>query len=232
MAKTAIITGSTKGIGKDIAYTLANNEYNVIINSRNQKDADKIAQEISEKFNVATIGIEADVTKFSQVNDMVKKTLEKFGQVDVLVNNAGILVVKSLVDTTEKEWDDVLNINLKGTFLCTKAVLPQMISQNSGCIVNISSGAGKSGFAELSAYCSSKFGVVGFGESVAEEVLQNNIQVVTICPGAVATDMQLEFMGKQEYESRKDSMIQPSQVSEKVLDAINGKFQTGSSISV
>ena len=232
MTKTAIITGSTKGIGKDVAYALANNGYNVTINSRHQKDADLVARDISKNFDVNTLGIAADITKSNQVNSMIKKTLENFGQIDVLVNNAGILVVKSVTDMTEQEWDNVLDINLKGTFLCTKAVLPQMIQQKSGCIVNISSGAGKSGFAQLSAYCSSKFGMVGFGESVAEEVAQNNIRVVTICPGAVATDMQLEFMSKQEYETRKNSMIQPSHVSAKVLDAINGKFKTGTTVSV
>ena len=232
MTKTAIITGSTKGIGKDIAYTLASHGYRLVINSRNQKDVDKVTREISNDYDVDIVGIAADVTKSDQVNHMIKQTLEKFGRIDVLVNNAGVLVVKSVINTSEKEWNDVLDINLKGIFLCTKAVLPSMISQNSGCIVNISSGAGKSGFADLAAYCSSKFGVVGFGESVAQEVSENNIRVVTICPGAVATDMQLQFMGKQEYESRKDSMIQPNQVSSKVLDAINGKFQTGSSINV
>ncbi|MDX1596989.1 MAG: SDR family NAD(P)-dependent oxidoreductase, partial [Nitrosopumilaceae archaeon] len=94
MTKTAIITGSTKGIGKDVAYALANNGYNVTINSRHQKDADLVARDISKNFDVNTLGIAADITKFNQVNSMIKKTLEKFGQIDVLVNNAGILVVK------------------------------------------------------------------------------------------------------------------------------------------
>ncbi len=232
MAKIAIITGSTKGIGKDIAYTLAKDGYNVVINSRNQKDTEKTAKEISENTNATVIGIAANVSDVSAVEQMIKKTLDEFGQIDVLVNNAGVLVVKTVLETTEKEWDDLLDTNLKGVFVCTKAVLPQMISQNSGCIVNISSGAGKSGFSELSAYCSSKFGVVGFAESLAEEVSQNDIRVVTICPGAVATDMQKQFMSEDEFHSRKDSMIQPHEVSQKVMDAINGKFQTGSSVSV
>ncbi len=232
MAKTAIITGSTKGIGKDIAYTLAKNGYNLVINSRNQQEAEKTAKNISENENVTAIGIAANVSDVSEVEQMIKKTLDEFGQIDVLVNNAGILVVKSVTETSEKEWDDLLDTNLKGVFVCTKAVLPHMISQNSGCIVNISSGAGKSGFSELSAYCSSKFGVMGFAESLAEEVSQNNIQVVTICPGAVATDMQKLFMSEDEFNLRKDSMIQPHEVSQKVLDAINGKFSTGSSVDV
>ena len=232
MPKTAIITGSTKGIGKDIAYTLAKNGYNLVINSRNQQEAEKVAKEITQSENVRTIGIAANVSDVYAVNQMIKKTLDEFGQIDVLVNNAGVLVVKPVSETTEKEWDDLLNTNLKGVFVCSKAVLPQMISQNSGCIVNISSGAGQSGFSELSAYCSSKFGVVGFAESLAQEVSQNNIQVVTVCPGAVATDMQKQFMSESEFNLRKDSMIQPREVSQKVLDAINGKFQTGSSVSV
>lgn len=131
MQKTAIITGSTKGIGKSIAYELAKNGYDLVINSRNHQEVNMTAQEISDKTGVTAIGIAADVRDSSQVNNLVKKTIDEFGRIDVLVNNAGILVVEYVVDTTETHWNDVMDTNLKGAYLCTRTILPQMISQNS-----------------------------------------------------------------------------------------------------
>jgi len=230
--KTAIVTGSSRGIGRSIAQTLAKHGHNVVVNSRNQKSADKTAQEISKETGAETLGVEADIRDISQVRNLVKRTLGKFKRIDVLVNNAGIVVAKTLAKTSEKDWDLTLDTNLKGTYLCTKAVLPYLIKQRSGHIVNISSGAGKKGFPELSAYCASKFGVIGFAKSVAEEVSSYNINIVTICPGAVATDMQRNFMTKDKYESRRKFMIQPREVSQKILDAINEKFPSGSTVDL
>lgn len=148
------------------------------------------------------------------------------------MNNAGVAVVKPLTETTDEEWNRVIDTNLKGMFFCCREVLPYMILQRSGSIINISSGAGKSGFADLSAYCESKFGVIGLTESLASEVLPYGINVVAICPGAVATQMQKEFISDEEYERRKTKMIQPDDVAKKVLDAVKGKFRNGSSIDV
>ena len=230
--KVAIVTGSSRGIGKTIACELARNGFDVVINSRNQKDASKVAEDLEEEFGIKSIGISADIQNKLQVQKLVHNTIKEFNQIDVLVNNAGVLIVKSLEETTESDWDYVLDTNLKGTYLCSKEVLPYMIPKKSGVIINISSGAGKSGYGKLDAYCASKFGVIGLTESLAEEVNQYGITVIAICPGAVATDMQKQFMSDKDYELQKHDMISPVKIAEKTLDAINGKHSTGSAIDV
>lgn len=232
MSKVAIITGSSRGIGKSIAYNLAQNGFNVVINSRKQKDASLVAQDIEKRFDVKSIGIAANVQSESQVKNLIRNTIKKFNKIDVLINNAGILIVKSLDKTTLKEWNNVIDTNLKGVYLCSKEVLPYMKSRQSGFIINISSGAGKSGYGDLAVYCASKFGVIGLTESLAQEVNQYDITVVAICPGAVATDMQKQFMNEKEYERQKHNMIAPVKVAKKVLDALNGAYSSGSAIDV
>lgn len=232
MTKTAIVTGSSRGIGKDIAIKLAEKGFNIVINSRKHFDSQKVAQEIIEQYNVNAIGIEADVRVPYMVTELMRQTIKEFKRIDVLVNNAGVAVLKPLAKTTDDEWNFVVDTNLKGVFLCSREVLPYMISQKSGCIVNISSGAGKSGFSELSAYCASKFGVIGLTESLAEEVSVYGIQVIAVCPGAVATEMQRQFMSMEEFEKRKHFMIHPNEVADVVVAAIDGKYKTGSSIDI
>lgn len=230
--KVAIVTGASRGIGKAIAELFAKDGMSVVINSRNESEIRRSAVEIEKNTRVAVIPIQADVRNHSEVERLVQLTLNQFGRIDVLVNNAGVAVVKSLVDTTDHEFDRVIDTNLKGVFYCCKAVLPHMIAQKSGHIINISSGAGKTGFADLSVYCASKFGVIGLTESLAEEVSHYGISVIAICPGEVATQMQKEFMSDVEYERRKTYMIQPHTVAEKVLQAVKGRFNSGSSVDV
>ena len=203
MSKVAIITGSSRGIGKSIAYKLAQNGFNVVINSRKQKDASLVAQDIEKRFEVKSIGIAANVQSESQVKNLIRNAIKKFNKIDVLINNSGILIVKSLDKTTLKEWNNVIVTNLKGVYLCSKEVLRYMKPTKSGFIINISSGAGKSGYGDLAVYGASKFGVIGLTESLAQEVNPYGITVVAICPGAVATDMQKQFMSEKEYEHQK-----------------------------
>jgi NAD(P)-dependent dehydrogenase (short-subunit alcohol dehydrogenase family) len=228
--KVAIVTGSARGIGRAIALALAREEMRIVVNSRTQREIEETVRDI-DRIGAVSVGIKADISNSEQVARLVGAAVERFGQIDVLVNNAGVLVMKELVDTTEKEWDDVLNINMKGAFLCSRAVLPLMIRQRSGVIVNISSGAGKAGFAELSAYCASKFGLIGLTESLASEVEKYNIRVIALCPGAVATRMQ-EHIDPDRYRRYKDSMTQPEDVAAKVVAAIKGKYPSGSSVDV
>ncbi len=230
--KTVIITGSSKGIGRAIAEKMAGNSYNVVINCRKKEDAEKVAKEISEKFGVDTLGIEADVRNSSHVRTMIQRSVEKFKTIDALVNNAGVVLVKPLEETTEEEFDNVIETNLKGAFLCCKEILPYMISKGSGTIVNISSGAGKYGFAQLSSYCASKFGLNGLSESLSNETKQFGITTVSICPGAVATDMQKQFMSEEQFESKKKDMIQPGEVADVVVNAIEGKYKSGSLVDL
>lgn len=231
-SRIAIVTGSSRGIGKAIAFALAKEGFNVVVNSRKQKNAQKISNELTRTTGIKSIAIGADVRNGKEVRKLIHSTIKEFNRIDVLVNNAGVTIDKSLTETTEAEYDYVIDTNLKGVFMCCKEVLPYMISQGSGSIINISSGAGKSGFADLAVYCASKFGVIGLTESLAKEVNQYGIRVLAICPGAVATDMQKQFLTPEQYEKLKTNMIQPEEVADKVVYAIRGRYKTGSSIDV
>jgi NAD(P)-dependent dehydrogenase (short-subunit alcohol dehydrogenase family) len=148
--------------------------------------------------------------------------MEKFGNntIDILVNNAGVAFNTKLIDTSEEEWDQTIDSNLKGAFLFTKAVLPYMISNRSGVILNVNSGAGKAGFSNLSAYCASKFGLVGLAESIALELSEyQNIRVLTIFLGEVATKMWQEYDFSY-YQRNKSKMLQAKDVAVKIAEMI------------
>src|ERR687889_2305633 len=191
--KAAIITGSGRGIGKATAILLGKQGINVVVCSRTESEINSVVKEIEElNSEVSVLGIKCDVTISSQVNSLVKSTVDKFGfeTIDILVNNAGVAFNKKLADTSEEEWDQTINTNLKGSFLFTKAVLPYMIARKSGVILNVNSGAGKVGSSNLSSYCASKFGLLGLAESLALEVgTYGNIRVMTVFLGQVATKM-------------------------------------------
>ena len=219
---TAIVTGSTRGIGKETALLLLQKGLNVIISSRSQQSVDNVIQEIHDKFpskKENVLGLKCDVSKYSDVKSLVDVSVKRFGRIDVLVNNAGIVYFKSIMDTTEEEWNKTIDTNLKGVFLFTKEVLPYMIENKSGVIVNVSSGAGKSGFPNLSAYCASKFGVIGFTESIAKEVSNYNVKVMAICPGGVDTKM-IDDIVRDGYNLSNRNLMKPEQVAKKIYDMI------------
>ena len=238
---TAIVTGSGRGIGKETAILLSKMGLNVVICSRTQREIDSTVKEIKEKI-IATkngadddriLGIKCDVSRSLEVDYLIKSTVEKFKSIHILVNNAGIVYVKKLIDTSEEEWSKTININLTGAFLFTKAVLPFMIKNRYGVIINVSSGAGKTGFPDISAYCASKFGMVGLTESLAWEVEKYNIKVMAICPGEVNTKMQ-EDVDPDYYRKHKDNMLVPRQVAEKVVEMIfdDKKYNSGQSVEI
>ena len=219
---TAIVTGSTRGIGKETALLLLQNGLNVIISSRSQQSVDNVIQEIHDKFpskKENILGLKCDVSKYSDVKSLVDVSVKRFGRIDILVNNAGIVYFKSIMHTTEEEWNKTIDTNLKGVFLFTKEVLPYMIENKSGVIVNVSSGAGKSGFPNLSAYCASKFGVIGFTESIAKEVSNYNVKVMAICPGGVDTKM-IDDIVDNGYNLSNRNLMKPEQVAKKIYDMI------------
>ncbi|MDW0225416.1 MAG: SDR family oxidoreductase [Nitrososphaeraceae archaeon] len=216
---TALVTGSGRGIGKETAILLSKKGFNLIICSRNQNEIDSVVKEIKSFGNDRILARECDVSVSSQVNRVVNEALHIYGRIDVLINNAGISYVKKLIDTTEEEWDNTLDINLKGSYLFAKAIVPHMIKHNYGIIINVSSGAGKIGFKDISAYCASKFGMIGLTESLAREINNYNIRVMTICPGQVATKMQKDI-DSQYYELNKNKMLHPRKVAEKIADMI------------
>lgn len=241
---TAIVTGGSRGIGKETAIQLFKKGLNVVICSRNQREIETTVTEIKEvgKYtnhtcdsNNKILGIKCDVSKISDVNHLVNSTIEKFKNIHVLVNNAGIVYIRKLIDTLEEEWDKTIEINLKGAFLLSKAVLPFMIKNMSagGIIINVSSGAGKTGFPEISAYCASKFGMIGLTESLAWEVGNYNMRVMAICPGEVDTKMQQD-VDLDYYSKYKDRMLRPNQVAERIVDMIfNDKdYNNGQSVNI
>jgi 3-oxoacyl-[acyl-carrier protein] reductase len=232
---TAIVTGSTRGIGKETALLLLKNGMNVIISSKSQDSVDNAIQDIylkfpSKKENI--LGLKCDVSKYSDIKSLVDISIKRFEGIDILVNNAGIIYYRSLIDTTEEEWNKNIDTNLKSVFLFTKEVLPHMIKNKSGgVIVNVSSSAGKSGFPNLSAYCASKFGIIGLTESIAKEVTDNNVKVMAICPGGVDTDM-IKDIVNEGYDLSSRNLMKPQQVAKKIYDMISHQkdYYNGQSI--
>lgn len=186
--QTALITGGSSGIGLAIASALLGEGMAVAIAARDSRKLDH-ARKILEEKGGRVIAVPADVSKADQVASFIKQAVDAFGRIDLLVNNAGIAKFNSIEALSEDDWDETQDINLKGAFLCTKAVLPVMKRQRGGYIINIASVAGKSGFSGASAYCASKFGMIGLTESLLEEAIQHQIRATAICPGYVATPM-------------------------------------------
>lgn len=186
--KTAIITGASKGLGEHIALCLAKSKFNLILTyNSDKKNAEKIQKNIS-KITKSEI-MKCNVTKFSDISSIVKKTIQHFGRIDLLVNNAGIHYDSTVAKMNNDIWDSVLNTNLNGTFFFSKAVLPQMKKQKFGRIINISSYVAFTGLAGAANYVAAKAGIIGFSKSLAREVAKDNITVNVIAPGYFDTGM-------------------------------------------
>ena len=186
--KVAFITGGARGIGKEIALTLAREGCDIALLDVNGEALDQAQKEIEAIGRAVLIGI-ADVTRLDQVESFVQKTLDKFKKIDILINNAGITRDGLLVRMSEADWDQVLGVNLKGAFNCTKAISKVMMKQRDGRIVNIASIIGIMGNAGQANYAASKGGLIAFTKSVAKELASRNVRANAIAPGFIQTDM-------------------------------------------
>jgi len=202
--KVAIVTGAAQGIGKEIALLLARSGARTVIIDVSDKIFD-VMKEI-EAFGQDSLAIKCDVSNGEEVKNAVKEVIGRFGRIDILVNNAGIYPFKQFTEMTERDWDKVLNVNLKGVFHFTRFVLPKMMEQRKGKIINIASVAGSVvGFPNLAHYSASKAGIVGFTKALALEVAQYNINVNAISPGPILTPG-TKALGKETYEQIRKSI--------------------------
>lgn len=222
--KSVIVTGSGRGIGEYIAKRLGREGANIVVTGRTTKDIEKVSEEINNKGG-RSIFIKGDVTREEDVKKVIHETIKEFGKVDLVVNNAGVGFKKYIWETGVEEFEELIDVNVKGVFLYMKHIIPEM-KINGGLIINISSGAGKEGIPMLGAYCASKFAVIGLTESAAAEV--KNIKIVALCPGSVDTGM-----FKRLFPGEKAD-LKPDEVAQKVADISihSGKYRQGQSIEL
>lgn len=198
--KTVIVTGSVRGIGRAIAEQFARLNANVVISDLDEEMVERAVGEIGG----TTVGFKADVAKAADIDRLFEKTVERFGRVDIVVNNAGIARDSIMIRMAEKDWDMVLDINLKGAFLVTKAAARIMMKQRYGRIVNISSVVGLKGNAGQANYAASKAGLIGLTKSSAKELASRGVTVNAVAPGFIATEMTeaLPEAAKQQFLER------------------------------
>jgi len=198
--KVAVITGASRGIGRATAFLFAQNNASVVVNYNQSEDkAQELVDEIKSQSGKA-IAVKADVSKKEEVATLFKETVKMYGRVDVLVNNAGVLKDNLMMMTREEDYDNILDTNLKGTYLCMQRAVKVMIRQKSGKIINLSSIVGRFGNSGQTAYCASKAGVIGLTLSSAKELGNFGITVNAVAPGIIDTDMTSEL--KDEVRER------------------------------
>lgn len=240
--KTVIITGARRGMGKSHALVLAKAGAKVVVSDISEEDCQKVVKEI-EKNRGEALAVKCDVTKKEEVDNLVKKTIERFGKVDILVNNAGICQFKPFLELTEEEWDRTLNINLKGYFLCAQAAAKEMVKQKRGKIINIASVASGQvgiGFPTLAHYSASKGGIIALTETLAVELAPYNITVNAIAPGIIETPMIAPIKENPEQEKEVLKRIPlgrpgtPEEVSNLVLFLASdaSSYMTGSTVII
>ncbi len=189
MSKVALVTGASRGIGRSIALQLAEEGYHVVVNyAVNQEKAEEVVEQIKQK-GVDAVAIQANVSNGDEVKAMIKEVVKTFGSIDVLVNNAGITRDNLLMRMKEREWDEVIDTNLKGVFNCIQKVTPQMLKQRHGRIINLTSIVGAVGNPGQINYVASKAGVIGMTKTAARELASRNITVNAVAPGFIVSDM-------------------------------------------
>ena len=212
--RVAIVTGAGRGIGKAIALALAKAGASVVVTARTRSEIVTAAKDI-EAIGAKAVAITADVSVESDVSCLVKQSVDRFGTVDLLINNAGIGSFANVSDLRVEQFDRMWEINMRGVFLCTKAVLPFMRRQRSGDILNIASLAARNAFVGGSAYCATKWALLGFSRCLMLEVREDNIRVITLCPGSVET-----AFGDHATVKRSPAIPKPEDIAQVAIDTL------------
>ena len=236
MNKIVIVTGASRGIGREIAKELAIKGYTVVANyNKSENQIKELQKELSEK-NVNIDIFKADISKRSETKELVKYVLEKYNKIDILINNAGISQIKEFTQITDDDWNNMINTNLNSVFYMTQEVVENMIHNKNGCIINMSSIWGQVGASCESHYSVSKAGIDALTKSLAKELGPSNIRVNSIAPGIIDTDMNKEF-NKEEIKAIEEEI--PLQRIGKVKDIakcvewiIEDEYMTGQIISI
>lgn len=236
MSEVVIITGASRGIGREIAKRLAIKGLTVVANyNKSEKEAKELRKELEEKGFVIDI-VKADVSKREEAKELVKFTLDKYGKIDILINNAGISEYKLFTDETDEDWDKIINTNLYSVFAMSQEVIPNMIHNKKGLIINMSSAWGVVGGSLEVIYSVSKAGVDGLTKALAKELGPSNIRVNSIAPGMIYTKMNSKFT-KEELEEIKEEIPlgkigDTTDVAKCVDWLIEDKYTTGQVISI
>lgn len=210
--QVVLITGAGRGLGRHMALAFADSGADLIIAARNEGEIEEVAAAVKEKGRQVMTSA-TDVSQYSAVETLVENARERFGRIDVLVNNAGVVLAKPIHSLTEKDWDYTFDVNVKGMFFTTKLVSELMIERRKGKIINVSSLAGKVGYPLLSAYCASKFAAVGLTQAAAAELAAYNIQVNAVCPGLMETGFSEDvFEDMSRYLARSADDIKSSTI--------------------
>ena len=237
--KVAIVTGSARGIGREIALKLAEVGADIVVNDIEAaaESLESVVKEI-KTLSRQSLAVTADVSSSEDVNRLIETAVKEFGKIDILVNNAGVTRDQLLMKMTDEEWDTVLNIDLKSAFLCTRAVIRHMLRQRSGRIISIASVVGMVGNAGQANYASAKAGIIGFTKSIAKEVGSRGITVNAVAPGYIQTKMTEQLNDDQRQEMLKHiplaSLGTPRDVAEAVafLASEEARYITGHVLNV
>lgn len=236
MKQIAIVTGASRGIGREIAKTLTRAGIQVVANyNKSEQKAKKLKEELKNE-NMDIDIFKADVSKREEAKALVNYTLNKYGRIDILINNAGISEYKIFTDETDEDWNNVINTNLYSAFVMAQEVIPNMIHNKSGCIINISSIWGMVGASLEVLYSISKAGMDGLTKGLAKELGPSNIRVNSIAPGAIDTDMNADLSTEELKQLEKDTPLgkigKPEDIAKCVKWLIEDTFTTGQIISI
>lgn len=226
--KVAFVTGGGRGIGRETCILLAKQGAKIAVFSNDPAESHDTAHYIKGEIGIEALALVGDVRHEVDVNKAILEAKEKLGSIDILINNAGVMLLKPFQDTSVEEWDFMQDVNIRGVFLCSKAVVPDMLKKGSGVIINVSSIWGTKGGPDRSAYITSKYAVIGFSKALGEELKPHKIRVNAVCPGPVDTMMMADLAP----DVNKDNWLHPIDLAHVIADLCLPKMRavTGTAI--